>query len=113
MKRERLHSHARTLAARGELHFNELLILVCAPVIITDLMNIYVPCLKFRHMGNRRRILSKSKMGFYMETANVCQTHITNLNRHDAQTHHTASNFWYNNATKTLNRRIYSFHQND
>lgn len=53
----RLHSHAPTLAARGELHFNELLILVCAPVIIIDLMNIYVPCLKFRDMRRRGEIL--------------------------------------------------------
>ena len=30
MKGERLHSHAPTQAARGELHFNELLILVRA-----------------------------------------------------------------------------------
>lgn len=29
MKRERPHSHAPTPTARGELHFNELLILVC------------------------------------------------------------------------------------
>jgi len=29
MKGERPHSHAPTLTARGELHFNELLILVC------------------------------------------------------------------------------------
>lgn len=54
MKGERLHSHVPTLAARGELHFNELLILVCAPVIIIDLMNIYVPCLKFRETKKRR-----------------------------------------------------------
>lgn len=53
-KRKRQHSHAPTPAARGELHFNELLILVRAPVIITDLMNIYASCLKLMHMRNRR-----------------------------------------------------------
>lgn len=65
MKGERLHSHAPTLAARGELHFNELLILVCAAVIIIDLMNIYVPCLKFRdrerggeYCGNAKCVFS-------------------------------------------------------
>lgn len=57
---ESLHSHAPTLAARGELHFNELLILVCAPVIITDLMNIYVSCLKFRDVRKRRGMLWRS-----------------------------------------------------
>ncbi len=76
MKGERLHSHAPTLAARGELHFNELLILVCAPVIIIDLMNIYVPCLKFRDTRKRREILYKSKIWFHIEMADVCQTHI-------------------------------------
>lgn len=41
--------------ARGELHFNELLILVCAPVIIIDFMNIYAPCLKFRDTRRKKR----------------------------------------------------------
>lgn len=50
-------AYIHMLAARGELHFNELLILVCAPVIIIDLMNIYVPCLKFRDMRRRGEIL--------------------------------------------------------
>lgn len=59
-KRKRQHSHAPTPAARGELHFNELLILVCAPVIITDLMNIYAPCLKLLHMRNRRRFRAEN-----------------------------------------------------
>ncbi len=76
MKGERLHSHAATLAARGELHFNELLILVCAPVIIIDLMNIYVPCLKFRGTRERREMLQKSKIRFSIETARVCHIHI-------------------------------------
>lgn len=57
---ESLHSHAPTLAARGELHFNELLILVCVPVIITDLMNIYVSCLKFRDVRKRKGMLWRS-----------------------------------------------------
>lgn len=57
---ESLHSHAPTLAARGELHFNELLILVCVPVIITDLMNIYVSCLKFRDVRKRTGMLWRS-----------------------------------------------------
>lgn len=62
MKGERLHSHAPALAARGELHFNELLILVCAPVIIIDLMNIYAPCLKFRDTRKRKDMLQESEM---------------------------------------------------
>lgn len=49
-RRAPIYSHAETQATRGELHFNELLILVRA-VIITHRMNIYVPCLKLR---NRR-----------------------------------------------------------
>lgn len=40
------HSHAPMVAARGELHFNERLILVFTPVMKIDLMNIYAPCLK-------------------------------------------------------------------
>lgn len=90
MKGKRLHSHAPTLAARGELHFNELLILVCAPVIIIDLMNIYVPCLKFRDTRKGRQILWKSKNVVYTEMAHVGQTRIAS---------HT-----YRNALKHLNR---------
>lgn len=66
MKGERLHSHAPTQAARGELHFNELLILVCAPVIIIDLMNIYVPCLKLRDMRERKGKYFRNPIFFFL-----------------------------------------------
>ena len=67
-KRKRQHSHAPTPATRGELHFNELLILGSAPVIITDLMNMYAPCLKLMHMRNGQ--------WFRAETAHFWQTRV-------------------------------------
>lgn len=46
---------APTQAARGELHFNELLILVSAPEIILDLMNIYGHSFEVQLHRKRRR----------------------------------------------------------
>lgn len=81
-KKKLQHSHAPTPAARGELHFNELLILVCAPVIITtDLMNIYAPCLKFMHMRNRRRFTQKQLISGRVASISASPTPTWSLKR--------------------------------
>lgn len=71
MKGARQHSHASTQQARGELHFNEFLILVSAPGLIIDSMNIYVVSLKFSYTRNRREILGLFRWKWLIS---VCQT---------------------------------------